>query len=337
MRTAKLQLLYNNKDISANLAGHVLSVEHEDNAGGKADDLRVTLEDRDDLWKNGWFPQKGAELKASFVCRSWPSPGRDIVYNAGIFTLDEIESAGPPDTITIKAAASDVTTSLRREKKTRPWENVTLEQIGQTIVRAGGMTLFYDSAEPVQFTRVDQREESDLAFLKRLAEAHGMNCKVAVGKVIMYACKEYDAMPAVLSLSRGDGCLRTWHFTSKTSEVYRACQVAYWDPDKKQEQVYVYEPPQAPASGQVLKINERVESMAAAMERARTELRKKNKMEVTAELSSWGLPEAKAGLNMSIGGFGVFNGVYSLDKQTQKIDKSGGYTCSLSAAKVLGY
>lgn len=337
MRTAQLKLLYNNRDISASIAGHVLSVEHEDNAGGQADDLRITLEDRDDLWKNGWYPEKGAELKASFECHEWPVPGRDVVYSAGTFSIDEIESMGPPDTITIKAAASAVTNSLRREKKTRPWDNVTLEQIGRTIVTDSGMQLFYQADEPVQFNRVDQREESDLAFLKRLSEAHGLNCKVAVGKVIIYAEKKFDALPSVLSLSRGDGCLRTWRFSSKSADIYRACQVAYWDVEAKQERIYSFAPEQAPPTGQVLKINERVEGLAAAMERAKTELRKRNKREVEGELTCWGLPEAKAGLNMSVGGFGVFNGKYAMEKLNQKIDKSGGYTCSLSVRKVLEY
>lgn len=336
MRTATLKLLYNNKDISADIAEHVLDVTHDDNASGKADDLQVTLEDREDLWKTGWYPKKGAELKCEFICKEWPAGG-DTVYSAGLFTIDEIESNGPPDTITIKAPSSAVTTSLRREKKNRPWEAVTLEQIGRTLVQGSGMQLYYEVDEPVQFERVDQRDESDLAFLKRVCESRGVNCKVAVGKVIIYSAKKYDAMPSVLSLGKGDGCLRTWRFSDKSSDLYRACQVSYWDPDKKQEAVYMFEPPEAPASGQVLKINERVESLSAAMDRAGTELRKKNKSECTGELSCWGLPTAKSGLNMTVFGFGKFNGLYAIDKSTHKESKNEGYTTSLSVRKVLVY
>ena len=59
------QVKYDNKDISADLAGFLKGLSYTDNMSGEADTLDLTLEDRQGLWQSDWLPEKGATLEAS--------------------------------------------------------------------------------------------------------------------------------------------------------------------------------------------------------------------------------------------------------------------------------
>ena len=43
----------------------------------------------------------------------------------GLYTVDELELSGPPDTLTIRAKAANIRSSLK-EHKTRAWDDTTL-------------------------------------------------------------------------------------------------------------------------------------------------------------------------------------------------------------------
>lgn len=47
-------------------------MEYTDVLTGQADDLQLTLEDRDGLWLEAWFPDKGAALTASILTNIGP-------------------------------------------------------------------------------------------------------------------------------------------------------------------------------------------------------------------------------------------------------------------------
>ena len=89
-RRANIRVEYDNVDISANIAPFIASATFTDNAHGKADSLSIVLEDRDDLWKGGWRPTKGATIKAWFDCLDWDGPGRNSTLFCGTFEVDKI-------------------------------------------------------------------------------------------------------------------------------------------------------------------------------------------------------------------------------------------------------
>ena len=61
-RRAKVKLLYDGVDISADISPYLLSFSYVDNAHGKADDIQVTLQDRERRWREPWYPKKGSVL-----------------------------------------------------------------------------------------------------------------------------------------------------------------------------------------------------------------------------------------------------------------------------------
>jgi len=327
MRKVKLNFTYEGKDISADIAPHVLGWSYTDFSHGKADDFQVNLEDSRGLWKGSWFPQKGALIRAGIE-----ADGKRLSF--GSFAIDEITASGPPSTVTIKAASSLITKPLRREKKTRAWENITFQQIVSEIAGAHGLTGFY-SAGNLDFKRIDQREESDLTFLKRLADENGLNLKLSEEKIIVFEGKKFEEQPAVLFVRPKEDGLTRYNFTSKSHDIFRACQVTYRDPEGKQDLVHVFTPPNAPTMGQVLKVNARVESLGQAETRARNELRRKNKNEITGSLSFMGRPDLLGGMNIELSGFGYFSGKYFIEEARHA--QTAAYETTCKIRKVMNY
>ncbi|MBI9112244.1 phage late control D family protein [Maridesulfovibrio ferrireducens] len=337
-RSAQLILSYNGVNISSSIADYVTNFSFTDNAGSQADDLSVTLEDRKSLWKNSWYPSKGASLEASIRCENWFAPqAPPIILPCGKFELDEIEmSAGTGDTVMLKGVSALVMNSIRKEKKTRAWENISLSSIAGDIASEHSLTLQFEGNDAT-YTRIDQREESDLKLLKRLIEDEGNSIKLADKRLIIYSGNDYEAAPIAHTFTRGESDIGSVQLRSKITEIYRACTVKYHDPKDKQLKSFTYTPPNPPPSGEILQINKEVESIAQAQRLAKSRLRSKNKMETTGSISMMGNPRLAATMNIYLAGFGNFSGKYFIDQATHAFTRSGGYTTNSNVHQVLGF
>lgn len=333
MRRTQLSITYDGVDISADIAPYVLSFTYTDTEGGKADDLQLRLEDRSGLWRSGWYPQKGAKLTAAITAYAGEEKKR---LACGTFAIDELNVDGPPSTVAIKAVSSLTAKGFKREKKTRGWEKITLQAIAAQMAADHGMTLFIEAMEVPRYDRVDQRAESDLAFLKRLCEEVDFNLKVAEEKIIIYESKTMEARPSAATIALGPQ-LKRYSFSDKTLEIYRACEVSYHDPARDQDRIYRYDAPDKPPVGQVLKINRRVESQAAAIELAKKSLRRKNKMEQTGEIVLPGNPAFLAGINITTSGFGVFDAKQFVTEARHSYARTSGYETAIKFRRILSY
>lgn len=79
----QFRLVYDQKDVTVDLAPFILSVTYTDVLEGESDELTVSVEDRDHRWKNNWFPGKGAQLSLSMGYA-----GRPLAH-MGRFEVDE--------------------------------------------------------------------------------------------------------------------------------------------------------------------------------------------------------------------------------------------------------
>ena len=165
-RRARIKILYENKDISKDLAQYLKSFSYNDAISGQADDLSITLEDRAGLWKNDWLPEKGATLIVSIITKAWwKDTFSEEELPLGIFEIDEIEVGGPPEEVKIKAVSVPNNTSLRGVDRTRAWEKTKLSVIANDIAKEAGLSLFYDTYTDPLLDRSEQTEQSDLSFL----------------------------------------------------------------------------------------------------------------------------------------------------------------------------
>lgn len=333
-RYSRLKISYDGKDISADLAPFVTSFSYNDQAHGKADDISVSLADRDGRFHSSWMPEKGAVINASIQCFNWFKAADSWSLPCGTFEIDEVGFHGPPDVVTFQAVSTAVSTSLRREQKTRFWENKTLKDVASSISGQHGLSLFYDGPA-VLYERIDQRGKSDLEFLQGEAEKQGFFLKVTAGRMVLVEGKGQDSQSPVLTLTRGTSAVATWDFKTKAEGIYTACQVDYFDPDKKELKHHVFAPGGV-ATGQTLKINTRVETVGAAERVARARLRRANKGEITGDINLMGDPRVSAGQVVNVSGFGFFDQITFLVHEARHLYE-GKYTTSISLKRTLEY
>lgn len=334
MRQADIHIAFEGKDISKDIAPYLKSFSYAD-ASGKADDLQITLEDRAGLWAGDWFPEKGSHIKAEIVCSGWGSSGTASL-SCGTFEVDDITLNGPPSVVTLKAISSLTSRAIKAELKERTWEAISLKQLAEGIAGEHGLSLFYSTEKPdIRYQKLRQSKESDLALLMRLCKDAGFNLKLAEEKLILFEGKSFEAKPPVATIEKGHSEILSYSFNTKSHNIYRACTVHYSDPEKKEEASYTFTPDKGPQTGQTLVVNKRVESLAEAERLAVASLRRKNRHEEKGTLSLVGNPMLVAGLNITVAGFGRFDGTWFIDEARHS--QNAGYKTDLTIRKVLDY
>lgn len=334
-RRAKLLLTYGNRDISADLAPYLLGFGYTDHASGKADDLQITLEDKAGLWRGDWMPEKGATLKAAIQVQNWDGSGPLKKLPLGTFEIDELEFSGPPEVVVIKALSVPESASLRGEDKTRAWEKTRLSTIARDIAGGARLKLLYETTEDPEYDRIEQTEQSDLAFLLKLCEDAGLSLKVTGTQIVIFDDSKYEQLPPVVTIKRGVSSVISYRAVSSTRGVYSAARVQYQGGKNKGKIVYTFAPPNRPKTGKTLVINERVSSIAEAARLARKRLRQANKEEIRFGLTMQGSIALVAGVTVMIEGWGAFDGKYFV---AEAAHGGPGYTVTLELRRVLeGY
>jgi phage protein D len=335
-RRAELQISYNNINISADLQPHLKSWTFTDNLSGQADDLQITLEDREFLWSGPWMPEKGATVKAKIYRQNWEQEGKADELDLGLFEIDEPEISGPPSIATIKAISVPESSSLRGEDKDRAWEKTKLSIIAKDITGKAGVSLFYDTVEDPEYDRIEQAQQSDLAFLQKLCIDAGLALKVSDTQVIIFDEFKYEQQVPIDTIVKGQARIKNYFGRTTLSGLYKSCRVDYHDADKKSSIKYEFAPPNPPKTGRVLVINERVASVAEAERLAKKKLREANKEGMTFSITLMGDIKFLAGLTINLSGWGAFDGKYIITQATH--GQQSGYETRLEMRKCLeGY
>ena len=327
-RYAEVVIIYEGTDISRDIAPYLLSFSYTDNASDKADDISISLEDKERLWCNDWYPSKGDKIKASIIIHDWDDANKTESLPCGTFEVDQIECSGPPNQVSIKAVSTLVSKPMRQEKHTKAWENVKLSTIAGDVANKNGLKLFWDCPNDPNFERRDQVEISDLEFLSGLARDYGIAVKVTDTQLVCYDEEEYESHEPVGTLQFGDKKLLRWSFSSKTNGTYKGAKLQYHDPVKNKTLVYtgddVYK---TEGTGRTLELNQKADNQDDAKRIADKRLRDANKKEITANITLMGDLRFVGASNITISGFGAFDGVYAIEKATHSVGDS--YTTKL--------
>ena len=322
-RSAYIRLTYEGKDITRDISPFLLTFTFTDNASGTADDISLTLEDRKSIWLTDWMPSKGDKLKASIVVED----SQTYTLPCGEYDIDQIEYSYPPRVISIKGVSASIKKAMKGEKHSRAWENVTLSTICTDIAASSGLALHYDGGY-VMLERREQVQQSDLEFLEGLCAEHGLNVKISDGKLIVYSEADYDSHDSVTEIDASFEGLISVKFTSKSAGTYRKAKVKYHHPVKAEYYEAECEDDDEEGSERELEIYERVDSQSQAQEVAEKALTQANSKEITASITVKGDTRFLAGLNVTLTGFGMFNGKYFIEKATHTL--GSGYTTALS-------
>jgi phage protein D len=243
VRETIITLKYDGKDISADVEKYLTAFTYVDKTiSEQTDEISVTFQDMEGLWRGGWFPEQSASLSASIECRNWFKPGETLHRDCGSFEIDDITMEGPASVCSISAVAVGITNSIRRQENTKPWENSTIQAMLSEIAGKHGFALKWYSSYNPTIDRYDQKSESDMAFAYRICNYAGLTLKMTDKQMVVFRGEEFDAKPAELTIRRGIDGLSHWQFNTNSADVYTACQVTYYDPVKNELVEYLYVP-----------------------------------------------------------------------------------------------
>ncbi len=197
-------------DITTDISRRLISLSLTDNRGFEADQLDIELDDADGLMQ---MPPRGAVLS---VFLGWKG---QALFHKGEFTVDEVEHRGAPDTLTLRARSADYRGSLN-SRRDQSYHDTTLEAIVSAVAARNSLEpAVAESLKGVKVSHIDQTQETDAAFITRLAELNGGVVAIKAGKLIFI--KPGSALTASgrpipqMTLTRSDGDGHTFNIADR--------------------------------------------------------------------------------------------------------------------------
>lgn len=321
------RLFYRSVDISSEIAPMVISINYTDHFHGEADEIDVTVHDEDGRWKGSWFPEHGD------VMELYISDDGFTFIPCGRFELDEpnVQGSRGGDTMTMRGLAAPITKAMRTENTTA-YEEMMLSTVVQETVSRTGLTL-EGNIDDLFFKRITQRKETDLEFLKRLAEETGHYFTVRGSRAVFTNYQSVDgrAPPLIIHLedkARDNGPLIDYNLSFQSTETYSKGSAQYADPDKKAVTKAEMMDDRI-MTGDELKIRgERIESEANAMALLKAEMHMANRKHKQGSITMIGNTKALAGSTIGVVGFGRYDDRYVIDASSHALSRSG-YTTSV--------
>ncbi len=211
-------------DITKKIKPRLMNLTLTDNRGFDADQVELQLDDSDGMLQ---LPRRGASMRVSLGWQGSP------LIDKGSFTVDELEHSGAPDTLRITGRSVDFRESLN-VKKERSFHVKKLSDIIDTIAGNNGLfSVMSTSLKDEVIAHIDQTNESDAAFLVRLAKQFDTIPTVKDGRLLFVRAglaltATGKPMPAVIITRKAGDQHR---FSVADRDAYTGV-VAYWH-DKK--------------------------------------------------------------------------------------------------------
>lgn len=222
--TAACKIVYNGKDITADLAPYLKSATYTDRMTGESDELDITVADPDGRWRDKWYPDHGAEIQFEYGYA-----GSQLIP-AGKFEIDEIEIEGPPDQVRIRALAA----GLKRQARTRlgkAYENTTLTAIVNKVAKRLHARIV-GTIESIAIAKASQYNETDWEFLIRICREYGYTVKLLDNNETLAITKIQDRAGSVVRTLKPSDVER-WRYRDKITEVPAKTEVKHYSTRKK--------------------------------------------------------------------------------------------------------
>lgn len=238
--TPVAKLSINGKPFNTDALSRIISISLTDKSGFEADELTVSLSDHDGALA---LPPKSAEIT---IALGYIETG---IVDKGSYKITEVSWSGAPDTLHITAQSAD-TSDRFSEAKEKSWHKTSLKEIIESIAAANGYTPIIGKAyQEEKIDHIDQSNESDAAFLSRLAERYDAIATVKHGRLLFVSSGEATTASGqplpTIRITRNSGDQYTFRYSN--TESYNAVRAYYIDKQtgKKHEVViteYNYDP-----------------------------------------------------------------------------------------------
>lgn len=294
---------------------------YEDAASGESDTISITLTNIDLRWANKWMPKKGDKLTAKIIEKSWDKAGQKKSFDCGKFCLDDLSFSGPELICTIGGVSVPEGNAFRSTERSKTWKKATLKEVGAEIAKKYHLKLQYTGGT-IKLGTIEQSNESDSSFLKKICQDYGMAIKIYSGKIVIYDKGSFEARSPVATLKPAD--LQDWSYNTTLIGTYTGASITYTSGKDDKEMKCVV------GSGKrMLNINEKVESLQEAQIKACARVNAENEKAVTMSVTIMANNRIAAGSTVNIKGLYQLSGKYFVDKVTHIISPDGAYTMAL--------
>ncbi|MEK6261453.1 MAG: hypothetical protein AABP62_22875 [Planctomycetota bacterium] len=224
-------------------------------------------------------------------------------------------------------------------KNTYSWPNARDSDIAHRIASLGNLKAIIKTTSERR-SQVEQKEESDWEFLKKLADRHHFELYVDERRTLHFGKPNYEA-GAVVRLVYGQGLLS---FKPEANLAGQISKVEVYGTNNNSKQTiigvastgeesgisgksagqhlnaFIRDPSKRP----VLRLRQPVSTQAEANQRAKAALNERAKQFLTGEGETIGLPEVRPDRNVELANLGVpFSKIYYIQQATHKIDANG--------------
>ncbi len=323
-RKAFLTILYRGKNFDKKLVNYIESFQYTDAASGESDSISLSLYNIDMKWLNEWMPSKGDEMKPSIRTRNWNKQKEIITFKCGTFTVDDISFSGRPLSCNISAVSAPAEGGFKAEAKNRQWQDTTLQKIAEKAAGEGKLSLVYE-ADEIKIKKLEQSNESDSSFIKKLCDDYGLGMKIYNNRLVIYNEEAYEKKSPVATLDEKD--MLSWNYNTTLDGTYTGAELSYTNPDGQTIKASV-------GTGERLY---RITSTIKAFDKKDAELKaaaalkKANKSMYTMTVSIPANTSIIATSTVRITGLGKANGKYYVEKVTHNLN---GYTMKLQIRKI---
>lgn len=277
----------------------------------------------------------GAETR---ICMGYGDAKSTPQMIGGIITeiTTNFPDGGSPE---LSIAGYDHGFPLTMGKNSRTWTKTRDSDAAAEIASFNNLNTALDST-PEKHAQIEQNQENDWEFLKKLADRNHYELFVDERKILHFGHPN-DKSGAVVRLVYGQGLLSFKPEANLAGQVTRV-EVYGWDPKTKKQILGVATTGEesgltGKSAGQhlnslvrdagkrpTLRLRQPVFTQAEANQRAKAALNEGAKKFLTGEGETIGLPEIRPDRNVELAGLGVpFSKTYYIQQATHKIDGSG--------------
>jgi hypothetical protein len=313
-------LQVNHRDMTGHFSPWLEEISYVDHMAGESDGLEIRLDNSDGRWFREWYPIKGSSLEA------WIGYSGRALLATGECQVDEIELEGAPDTVTVRALGAGNRTALRTPKS-RAYEGKSLRAIASEVAAQHQLTVVGEVPD-LTWRRATQHRETDLGFLCRLGEEHGIVFSVKGTQLVFHDVQKLEGQRPMLQLRRQD--LRSFRFREKMVEG--GASAAYFDGSTKELRAVeiLAEHPHADRK----KLRRRTESPAHTQRLAKAALHTSKSWERDGTLTLPGDTRLVAGGTLELVGFGVMDGLWLTRSARHTVTRDEGYSMELEVRHV---
>lgn len=312
----------NDQAFGNQLKDRLLEVQFIDRPGISSDSLEIHIDNRDG---------KARTLKHGEKIQFFLGYKGDAEYKRGGYILDSTSFQGPPDKIVITANAMNFRDAMAGHRN-RLFQDVSIADIVRTIASEHNYETFIDPKfETVVIDHLNQINESDLYFLRSLADEYGAiskclgqsmafiplvnkaeSIKAALGSTTIHKqeCTRYKV--GRTDRSRYSGVKALWNDTRTPSGKTEAITVGGGNKLFSLPQIY------------------RTPEQAQAAAEAKWQRLVRSEAEVSITLP--GKPSLTCEGQLFLKGFGVADGEYVVTEVTHSLTKAAGFVSQLKAS-----